>query len=805
MDIKGFRVHGVPSGTNPRDIYDYFEKSENGGTEIEDIYYPLQNNDAVVVFTNDGYQHAFDKNHSIGGNKLVLSKLPIQLFANVSVFLEQAITQLLDENPPLMKSLEKDSDVEVVFDPKFMTYRIVGNPFQIEWTKNFIMDAWQKDQENKKKMTNGSTNGATEGKSKTEGRRSSPMVNSEESESSEDDISYSPRMTYESKQNRTDMDRRHSPTPRDLSTVSKKTKKSNDHDRETFRSNISSSEMYPQTSNVKFNSQVLGKMDSPLRMSDCRVSSSDPRSASKSTSESRKPDITDKIADKTKPKAKLQNLTDNEKHGIPFNASSLLQSRPTPSQSLFAPSVNKKTPQVFKNYDSDSDSDDDIKGRRRVPEEFSVRGEERRYRPPPPPIPPPPSRNLHTAFPPPNRNFQMGMSLCQSDFPELALEHETPIGGVIVKLIMGDILTQKSDAIVSPASTDLSTLYGISAVIARNADRKMKQECADYVAKNGNLLFGDVIHTCAGGNLDPKVTYILHAAVPSWREDSPEQSCHLLTCTYLNCFQYADKIWLSSLSMPIIGAGYFAAPLDVCVQSFHDAILLFTHGTNPSKHLKEVFLVSNDQDSACSSVVVFRSLMDLDEDQAYRAAVERYCKRSQQYDFSARDFVLDRSSPSQGLDLEKDCSGKNDEAKEEKGVNEGKTQQEKESEVSEKRECFGAFSIENEKVMHTGICQSERAKDNKEESSDKWQINDSDDETKDEDEENWRKSNDDNAQTKHSESDLHNVSLKENDDASFLDDTASSSVIEKLLTTCGSDKNSDDKKGDKNASDEDDL
>jgi O-acetyl-ADP-ribose deacetylase (regulator of RNase III) len=437
-----------------------------------------------------------------------------------------------------MRRLDNESDVEVVFDAKSMTYRVSGNPFQIEWASKFLTDAWNKQQESQR-LENGATNRLTAKKgskqSETESRRSPILVTSEDSDSSDVEISYSPLDSpIKSTPNDIVMGQQSSPPFNHSSMISKKTKKSDNFGRNTSPNRFSRSEMFHQTPNVKFNPQILEHMNSPLNLPDCRVSIDDPRSRSPPTVQK------DKIvASMTRPKKqtlpKRQNLTDVEKYSLP---------RTIPKPSVTA-APQKKTPQVFNNYESDSDEESAVITRP-GPELPSIRDSVLQQ---------PPSNKPSASFPRVKRPVQIGMSLSQSDFPDLALEHETFIGNVHVRLIIGDILTQKTDAIISPANTDLSSLYGISAVIARNADRNMRKECADYVAKHGHLLFGDVIHTCAGGNLDPKVTYILHAAIPLWREDNPEQSSHLLTCAYLNCFQYADKIWLRSLSMPIMGAG----------------------------------------------------------------------------------------------------------------------------------------------------------------------------------------------------------------------------------------------------------
>lgn len=135
-----------------------------------------------------------------------------QLFSSTTVYLEQAITQLLDENPPLMRSLENESDMEVMFDAKSMTYKICGNSFQIEWATKYLTDMWQKNQENKR--TNPKTpNGKEEETKELEARRSPQMAESTDSDSS-DNVSYaSPSLSlYKRKENSREIERTLSPS-----------------------------------------------------------------------------------------------------------------------------------------------------------------------------------------------------------------------------------------------------------------------------------------------------------------------------------------------------------------------------------------------------------------------------------------------------------------------------------------------------------------------------------------------------------------------------------------------------------------
>lgn len=49
----GVRVFDVPKDASERDIKVYFSNPRNGGAKITRIYYPLQGNDAVVLFEGE--------------------------------------------------------------------------------------------------------------------------------------------------------------------------------------------------------------------------------------------------------------------------------------------------------------------------------------------------------------------------------------------------------------------------------------------------------------------------------------------------------------------------------------------------------------------------------------------------------------------------------------------------------------------------------------------------------------------------------------------------------------------------------
>ncbi|XP_063411018.1 uncharacterized protein LOC134693952 isoform X2 [Mytilus trossulus] len=241
------------------------------------------------------------------------------------------------------------------------------------------------------------------------------------------------------------------------------------------------------------------------------------------------------------------------------------------------------------------------------------------------------------------RKEQKGYSVSHQDFQDVPLTYDFNVSSLKISVLMNDLLQEKTDAIVTSASGDLSAQYGISRVIARSADPKLRNECREYIERHGQLSVGDVMHTSAGGSFDKKVGFVIHAVGPSWREYRNEESVHMLTCTYLNIFQYSSSnMWLTNIAMPLIGAGGVGFPLDVCVQAFYDALLLFVMDPENLSHLQEIHLVSNDEDSTCSTIVVLRSLLDIDQIATQEAAKDRYLKRTAEFGFKAKNSIIDR-------------------------------------------------------------------------------------------------------------------------------------------------------------------
>lgn len=48
--MAGIRVRNLPKAVTDKHLKIHFSKPENGGAKIRKIYYPLFNNDAVILF-----------------------------------------------------------------------------------------------------------------------------------------------------------------------------------------------------------------------------------------------------------------------------------------------------------------------------------------------------------------------------------------------------------------------------------------------------------------------------------------------------------------------------------------------------------------------------------------------------------------------------------------------------------------------------------------------------------------------------------------------------------------------------------
>ena len=117
-----------------------------------------------------------------------------------------------------------------------------------------------------------------------------------------------------------------------------------------------------------------------------------------------------------------------------------------------------------------------------------------------------------------------------------------------LKIVKGNIVDAKVDAIVLPANSKLIEGSGASTAIFQAAGRKeLTKECKII----GHCEVGSVVPTYAY-NLSAK--YIMHAVVPKWRGGNNGEY-DLLSSAYASTLELSDVMECKSIAFPLLASG----------------------------------------------------------------------------------------------------------------------------------------------------------------------------------------------------------------------------------------------------------
>jgi O-acetyl-ADP-ribose deacetylase len=130
---------------------------------------------------------------------------------------------------------------------------------------------------------------------------------------------------------------------------------------------------------------------------------------------------------------------------------------------------------------------------------------------------------------------------------------QTKIGKTTLRLVVGDIAEQDTDAVVTAAHWRLNKGMGTDGTIHSKGGPKIYEECRQI----GGCPIGDAVITTGG---DLKARHVIHAVGPVWR-GGDEREPELLASAYRRSLQVAAEHGLRSISIPSISTGAFVYPI----------------------------------------------------------------------------------------------------------------------------------------------------------------------------------------------------------------------------------------------------
>jgi O-acetyl-ADP-ribose deacetylase (regulator of RNase III) len=184
---------------------------------------------------------------------------------------------------------------------------------------------------------------------------------------------------------------------------------------------------------------------------------------------------------------------------------------------------------------------------------------------------------------------------------EVLFEHTLSTGSV-VRVVQGDMTTEKTEAIVNAANERLMHGGGVAGAISRKGGRTIQQESDAWVRQHGPVITGSAAIT-SGGKLPAK--FVIHAVGPVWGSGNEEEK---LGSAVRSALSLADSHDLKSISIPGISSGIFGGPKDVCARVITQTAIEYLE-QNPATSLQEVRFCNIDEATASAFVEAAQRLV----------------------------------------------------------------------------------------------------------------------------------------------------------------------------------------------------
>jgi len=135
----------------------------------------------------------------------------------------------------------------------------------------------------------------------------------------------------------------------------------------------------------------------------------------------------------------------------------------------------------------------------------------------------------------------------------ILLEHTFP-NQKKIQIVEGDITTEKVDAIVNSANSQLAHGGGVAWAIARAGGETIQRESNAWVQEHGPVSHADPAYTSGG---EMPCNYVIHAVGPVWGDGDEDAK---LADAVTGSLRVATDLGLATVTLPAISTGIFGFP-----------------------------------------------------------------------------------------------------------------------------------------------------------------------------------------------------------------------------------------------------
>ena len=166
---------------------------------------------------------------------------------------------------------------------------------------------------------------------------------------------------------------------------------------------------------------------------------------------------------------------------------------------------------------------------------------------------------------------------------KILLKHSLP-NKKTFQIVQGDITTEKVDAIVNAANSQLAHGGGVAWTISRRGGEIIQNESHAWIEKYGEVSHAQPAYTSAG---ELPCKYVIHAVGPVWGDGDEDTK---LADAVTGSLRVASDLKLGSLSIPAISTGIFGFPKERAARIIFSSIEDY-FAQNANSSLKKVRLI----------------------------------------------------------------------------------------------------------------------------------------------------------------------------------------------------------------------